>query len=321
MLKIKELTKGFGDKEVIRNLNLTVQDGSVFGLVGVNGAGKSTLLRLISGVYEPEGGQVLLDGRDTYSDMSARREIAYVSDDAYFPVAATIRSMKKFYTSLYDFDEETFEKYLSFFDLEPSGMIARFSKGMKRKTSLLFALSIHPRLLLVDEAYDGLEPIARLRFKKALTDLIEDERISVIIASHSLKELGDICDSFGILDHGTMLDHGDLDEAREKIGKYQLAFTKPFDRLLFHDFDILHYEQESGICKVIIRGDPEQTMTRLKGLNPVLINRLPVNFEELFIYEVEKEEAKIKQKEKQKEEPKEEQGLPERGRQNGVDDE
>lgn len=321
MLKIKGLTKGFGEKEVIRNLDLTVQDGSVFGLVGVNGAGKSTLLRLISGVYQPEGGQILLDGRDTYSDMSARREIAYVSDDAYFPVAATIRSMKKFYASLYDFDEQAFEKYMAFFDLEPSGMIARFSKGMKRKTSLLFALSIHPRLLLMDEAYDGLEPIARLRFKKALADLIEDERMSVIIASHSLKELGDICDSFGILDHGTMLDQGDLDEAREKIGKYQLAFQQPFNRFLFHDFDVLHYEQEGGICKVVIRGDPEQTMARLKSLNPVLVNMLPVNFEELFIYEVEKEAPETEQREKQKEEQTEEQGLPEKRRQNGVDDE
>lgn len=291
MLEIRELTKGFGKKEVIRDLNLTVKEGSVFGLVGVNGAGKSTLLRLISGVYRPERGSVLLNGRNTYSDRAARREIAFVSDDAYFPVAATIQSMRMLYESLYDFDSGAFEKYLKMFELETSGMISGFSKGMKRKTSLLFALSIHPQLLLLDEAYDGLEPIARLRFKKALADLIEDEKISVMIASHSLKELEDICDSFGILNDGRILDNGDLNDSREKICKYQLMFMREFDRSMFKDFDVLHYEQEGEICKVIIRGDQEQIRARLKALKPALMNVLPVNFEELFIYEVEKGES------------------------------
>lgn len=287
MLKITNLTKGFEKKEVLRGLDLTVGDGSIFGLVGVNGAGKSTLLRLIAGVYEPEGGSIGLDGRDTYTDMQAKKKIAYVSDDAYFPISASIRSMRLFYESLYDFDADAFEKYLKLFELDSSGLISNFSKGMKRKTSLLFALSIHPKLLLLDEAYDGLEPIARLRFKRALTDLLEDEQISVIIASHNLKELEDICDSFGILSDGKIIDYGDLNESRENIGKYQLAFMKEPDRSLFRNFDVLHYEQEGQVCKVVIRGEPEKVRTQLENLNPVLINALPVSFEELFIYEVE----------------------------------
>lgn len=287
MLTINKLTKGFGEKEVLKNLDLTVKDSSIFGLVGVNGAGKSTLLRLIAGVYEPESGTIRLDDMDTYTDIRAKKRIAYVSDDAYFPIAASIRSMRLFYESLYDFDNEAFEKYLKIFELDPSGMISGFSKGMKRKTSLLFALSIHPQLLLLDEAYDGLEPIARLRFKRVLTDLTMDERMSVIIASHNLKELEDICDSFGILNGGKLLDHGDLNEARENICKYQLAFTKKTDRSMFQGFDVLRYEQEGQVCKVIIRGEPEKVRTQLEKLDPVLINILPVSFEELFIYEVE----------------------------------
>lgn len=287
MLTINNLKKGFGEKEVLQNLDLTVKDGSIFGLVGVNGAGKSTLLRLIAGVYEPESGTIELDGRNTYTDMQAKKEIAYVSDDAYFPIAASIRSMRLFYESLYDFDAEAFEKYLKIFELDSSAPISSFSKGMKRKASLLFALSIRPKLLLLDEAYDGLEPIARLRFKRVLTDLTMDEKLSVIIASHNLKELEDICDSFGILNGGRLLDYGDLNESRENICKYQLAFTDKIDRSLFQNFDVLHYEQEGQVCKVIIRGEPEKVRVQLENLHPVLINILPVSFEELFIYEVE----------------------------------
>lgn len=158
---------------------------------------------------------------------------------------------------------------------------------MKRKTSLLFALSIRPNLLLLDEAYDGLEPIARLRFKRVLTDLTMDEKLSVIIASHNLKELEDICDSFGILNGGRLLDYGDLNESRENICKYQLAFANPIDRSMFQNFDVLHYEEEGQVCKVIIRGEPEKVRLQLENLHPVLINILPVSFEELFIYEVE----------------------------------
>lgn len=287
MLTIHNLTKGFGKKEVLQNLDLTVKDSSIFGLVGVNGAGKSTLLRLIAGVYEPQSGTIELDGMDTYTDIRAKREIAYVSDDAYFPIAASIRSMRLFYESLYDFDADAFEKYLKIFELDPAAPISGFSKGMKRKTSLLFALSIHPQLLLLDEAYDGLEPIARLRFKRVLTDLTMDEKMSVVIASHNLKELEDICDTFGILNGGKLLDYGDLNESRENICKYQLAFTGKIDRAMFQNFDVLHYEEEGQVCKVIIRGDPEDVRRQLEELHPVLINVLPVSFEELFIYEVE----------------------------------
>ncbi len=291
MLKIHNLTKGFQDKSVLQDVNLEVKDASVFGLVGVNGAGKSTLLRTIAGVYEPEEGSVLLNDRNTWLDTDVRKKIAFVSDEAYFPVGSSIDSMKTLYKDLYNFDEEAFEKYRKMLDLEVSKPIASFSKGMKRKTSLLFALSIHPQLLLLDEAYDGLEPVARLRFKNTLISLMEDEHISVIISSHNLKELEDICDSFGILNHGKIEEFGDLLESKEHIQKYQIAFKEDKNLSDFKELNILHSEKEGQVWKLIIKGDPDKNHSVLEAMDPILLNTLPVNFEELFIYTVEKGDA------------------------------
>lgn len=287
MLKIEHLNKNFKTKEVLKDLNLEVHDGSIFGLVGINGAGKSTLLRLIAGVYEPEGGSITLNGTDTWKDPEIRRDIAFVSDEQYYPLGCTIQSLKLLYKSMYNFDEAVWHKYMEMFDLEPGMSITNLSKGMKRRVSLLYALSIHPKLILLDEAYDGLEPLARLHFKQALTDLIEDENISVVISSHNLKELEDICDSFGILEDGHIISYGDLLESRELINKYQVVFKTEHTKEDFKDFDILHFEQEGRVCKLVIRGNEEEVTAKLDEMDPVLMDVLQTNFEELFIYELE----------------------------------
>lgn len=292
MLEIRNLVKGFKEKEVLTGVNLKVEDASIFGLVGVNGAGKSTLLRTIAGVYEPEQGEVLLNGRNTGTDPLIRKKIAYVPDEAYFPVGSTIESLKSLYQDLYDFDENAFQKYRKMMELDENKPIASFSKGMKRKTALLFDLSIHPEVMLLDEAYDGLEPIARLHFKNTLTSLMEDEKLSVIIASHNLKELEDICDSFGILNNGRIEEYGDLMTSKEQIQKYQIAFQ---DEKTINDFQklhILHAEKEGQVWKLIVKGDPDHNRKVLEDMRPLLINTLPVNFEELFIYTVEKGDDK-----------------------------
>ncbi len=291
MLRIENLYKSFGSMEVLKGLNLTVQEGSVFGLVGINGAGKSTLLRLISGVYEADQGSIFFADHDTFHDPDIRRSIAFVSDEPYYPIGSTISSMKNFYASLYDFDEAAFRKYCGIFGLNPSMRILNLSKGMKRRTALLFALSIHPKLLLLDEAYDGLEPIARLHFKQVLADLVEDEKLTVIISSHNLRELEDICDSYGILEDGVMLTYGDLIASRENIGRYQAAFPHNVTEEDFRDLDVLHIEIEGRVVKAVIRGRKDEVQKKIETLNPVLIDVLPVSFEELFIYEVEKKEG------------------------------
>lgn len=287
MLKIEHIDKSFGSKKVLDDLNLCVNDSSIFGLVGINGAGKSTLLRLIAGVYEADAGNIYLDGMDTYLEAECRSKIAFVADEAYYPIGATVGSLKLLYETMYDFSNEAYQKYLTLFDLDEKMSVTNLSKGMKRRVSLLFALSLKPKLILLDEAYDGLEPLARLRFKKALSELIEDEGISVIISSHNLRELEDICDSFGILEGGKIVSYGDLLESKDMINKYQLAFADEKTKEDFAGYDLLHFEQEGRVVRLVIRGNAEETIAKLNGMNPVLVDVLPVSFEELFIYELE----------------------------------
>jgi len=290
MLKIENLSKSFGKLKVLDNLSLTVEDGTIFGLVGVNGAGKSTLLRLISGVYEPDEGVTLLDGRDTCKDSSARADIAFVSDETHFPLAATISSLRDMYETFYvSFDKEAYEEYMKVFELNEKSVINNLSKGIKRRVSLVMALSLKPRLLLLDEAYDGLEPLARYRLKGILADMME-EGTSVIISSHNLKELEDICDSFGILDGGCIKESGDLLAAKSDINNYQVALSEELEREAFEGLglEIVRFERQGQVIHMVIRGDQDEVKEKLNELHPLLLNVLPVNFEELFIYEVEK---------------------------------
>ena len=287
MLEIRDLYKSFDGHTVLNGVNLQIEKGSIFGLVGINGAGKSTLLRCISAVYQPEGGQVLLDGVNTYATPEIRKDIVFVSDDMYFEKNATIRSTASFYRSFYDLDDVLYYRYLKMFHLDENTQISSFSKGMKRQTSLLFALSIRPKLLLLDECFDGLDPLVRLTFKKALVDMLEDQKATVIISSHNLKELEDICDTFGILDNGVISSYGDLLESKENITKYQLAFNEDKDKSDFAGLDIINFRKEGMVYTLVIKGDREKVTEELRKKEPLLLNELPVNFEELFIYEVE----------------------------------
>ena len=287
MLKIEHLEKSFGSHPVLKDLNLELKEGSVFGLVGVNGAGKSTLLRLIAGVYQPDGGTIQFEGKDTFKDADIRASISFVSDEPYYEPGTTMESMKLLYESVYPFDQALFQNYCKEFELDPSKPIAGFSKGMKRRMSIIFGLCTHPKLLLLDEAYDGLEPLARLKFKRILAERIEEEKLSVIIASHSLRELEDICDSFGILENGQISEYGDLIETKGKVNKYQAAFKEEVTRDQFSGLDILSFQSEGRVVQMVVRGEEETVRAELAKHDPVLIDVLPVTFEELFIYELE----------------------------------
>lgn len=285
MLEIKNVTKAFKDKSVLDDVSLNIDHGSIFGLVGVNGAGKSTLLRSVAGIYSLDDGLVLFEGLDTHIDVEIRKRIFLVSDDPYYPYGSSIKSLKMFYKSFYDFDEEIYQKYLNLFKLSETDNISNFSKGMKRQALLLIALACKPDLLLLDEAFDGLDPIVRVHIKNALSDLIEDNNSLIIISSHNLKELEDICDSYGILENGHIETYGDLLESKANINKYQLAFKEEVDIELFKDFDVLYKNMEGRIITLVIRGNREEVSEKLETFNPLILDVLNVNFEELFIYE------------------------------------
>lgn len=285
MLEIKNVTKAFKDKSVLDDVSLNIDHGSIFGLVGVNGAGKSTLLRSVAGIYSLDDGLVLFEGLDTHIDVEIRKRIFLVSDDPYYPYGSSIKSLKMFYKSFYDFDEEVYQKYLSLFKLSETDNISNFSKGMKRQALLLIALACKPELLLLDEAFDGLDPIVRVHIKNALSDLIEDNNSLIIISSHNLKELEDICDSYGILENGHIETYGDLLESKANINKYQLAFKEEVDIEMFKSFDVLYKNMEGRIITLVIKGNREDVSKKLETLNPLILDVLNVNFEELFIYE------------------------------------
>ena len=285
MLEIKNVTKAFKDKSVLDDVSLNIDHGSIFGLVGVNGAGKFTLLRSVAGIYSLDDGLVLFEGLDTHIDVEIRKRIFLVSDDPYYPYGSSIKSLKMFYKSFYDFDEEVYQKYLNLFKLSETDNISNFSKGMKRQALLLIALACKPDLLLLDEAFDGLDPIVRVHIKNALSDLIEDNNSLIIISSHNLKELEDICDSYGILENGHIETYGDLLECKANINKYQLAFKEEVDIEMFKGFDVLYKNMEGRIVTLVIKGNREDVSKKLEALNPLILDVLNVNFEELFIYE------------------------------------
>ena len=287
MLEIKNVDKKFGKHQVLKDCSLNIQSGTIFGLVGINGAGKSTLLRMIAGIVQCDNGKICFDNQNTFTNAKVRKEILYLSDDSYFERSATINSLKMLYQTFYQFDEERFMKYLTIFNLEPNVPLINFSKGMKRQAFILFALAIKPKLLLLDEAFDGLDPIIRLKIKKALFEFLDEEDVTIIIASHNLKELEDICDSFGILENGHIRQAGDLQISKEMVNKYQLAFNHEIDEKMFKPFNPLHVSKIGSVITLVIRGNAEEVKYKLEQFNPLFIDVLNVNFEELFIYELE----------------------------------
>lgn len=289
MLKVEAVSKKLGNKTVLENCSLTVQNGSVMGLIGPNGAGKSTLLRCICDVYQCDQGSITLDGETIHENEYLKQNILYLSDDPYYMYNATIKDMKEFYQIFYpQFDEKLYEKYLKIFKLDENKVMNNFSKGMKRQAFILMALAISPKLLLLDESFDGLDPMMRLLFKRAIGECIEKKDISIIISSHNLRELEDICDAFAILEDAHIETSGMIDDTKEAIHKIQIAFREEKNKEAFESLDIMHYAKTGRIITLVVKGDLDEIKQQIQSLHPLMMDILPVNLEEIFIYEMER---------------------------------
>ena len=284
MIEIQGLKKSYGTKLVLDGVHLTVPDGAKFGLVGINGAGKSTLLRLIADVLRPDEGIILLDGESVTGNAKKREELFFLPDDPYYASGTTIAKLIDLYRTFYPFDRALFDKYASIFGLQLLTPIRNFSKGMKRQAFAALALACRPRYLLLDEAFDGLDPLARLELKRGL---IEQEECTVLISSHSLRELEDICSGFALLDGGTIADAGDIHDALGKVHKFQFALEREVRREDI-PFECLSFEAEGRVAKIIVRGEAEYIMRMLEALHPLFVEEIAVDFEELFLCEVQK---------------------------------
>ena len=286
MIEIKKICKSFSDKEVLYDVNLNIEDGKIFGLVGINGSGKSTLLRLISGIYKADFGQILIDGENVYENENAKKKIFFLPDDPFYSLNTTPLSLIRFYKDFYELDEKLYFKYLDEFKIPFRKSMNNFSKGMKRQVFISLALAIKPKYLLLDEAFDGLDPLARLTFKRAILSLIKENHTTVIISSHSLRELEDLCNCYGILDKKNIINSGNIGNSSKDIYKYQVAFLKEYDEIDF-DFDIIKFEREGRVVSFIVNDKVDDFKKKINKYNPLIIDEIDISFEELFIVEVE----------------------------------
>ena len=282
MIEIKGLGKSYGPKKVIEKVNLTVPDASVFGLVGINGAGKTTLLRMMADVLRPDEGTVEYDGENIAGNAKKRKELFFLPDDPYYAAGTTVEKLVELYKSFYSFDDELFSRYEKLFSLERRTPVRNFSKGMKRQAFAALAIACRPKYLLLDEAFDWLDPLARLELKRGIISL---EGTTAVISSHSLRELEDICSGFALLDGGAVADAGDLSETLAKVHKFQAAFEEPVPRERF-PFECLSFESEGRVVRFVVSGEREEIVSALKALSPIFVEEIKVDFEELFLCEV-----------------------------------
>lgn len=284
MIEISNMTKRFGTKTVFKNADIYVEKGSICGLVGINGAGKSTLMRIISGILQPDGGEVLVDGERVYENENVKKKIFLLPDDPYYDSGVTGAKLRNLYKTFYTFDDAIFNYYIGKFCLDLSKPLRNFSKGMKRQTFVAAALACKPEYLLLDEAFDGLDPLARLEFKRGLIKL-QETGTTILIASHALRELEDICDSFVLIDNNTVKVCGKIENALDNIFKLQLAFEENLEPSDL-PFKYVSAEKNGRVITVVVRGDKERIKETIAALKPLIMEEIHMDFEDMFIEEV-----------------------------------
>ena len=281
MLEVRQLTKTFGSFKALDDLTMTVPQGAVYGLVGPNGAGKSTAIRHILGVYRPDSGEVLFDGNPVYENPEAKVRIGSIPDDVFYFPSATLEEMKKYYKGLYPrFDEELYEKLFEVFRLPRKGQIRRFSKGMQKQAAFHLSLCCHPEVLILDEPVDGLDPVMRRQVLSLILSDVAGNGTTVLISSHNLRELEDVCDHVGIMDHGKMLLERSLADMQGLTYKLQMVGEVP------EGLEILHETQAGRLKTLVVRGDAQTITQKVSAANPVYFDVLPLSLEEIFIYEL-----------------------------------
>ena len=288
MIEIKNVTKKFGKLKALDNLSFNVQDGAVFGLVGSNGAGKSTLLRVLNGVFKADGGEALIDGENVFENHSIKDKCFFVPDYPYFSNGDTIQKNAFLYRMIYSgWDEEYFKQLCATFPLNKKQRIINMSKGMQRQSALILALSTRPKYLFLDEIFDGLDPVVRQLVKKLIITNVTDNNTTVMIASHNLRELEDICDHVGLLHRGGIILERELDDLKLGIHKVQIAFNNDINDDIFCDLEIVNKSRNGNLFNLTIRGSEDEFIPKLEALNPAFMESLPLTLEEVFINEME----------------------------------
>ena len=285
MIKTNGLKKSFGKHVVFDGADIAVDSGSVCGLVGINGAGKSTLLRILSGVIRHDSGNVSIDGMAVYDKQAVKKDIFFLPDEPYYDSNVNIKRLADLYSAFYDFDKAKFDEYIKIFGLPIDKPIRNFSKGMRRQAFVAVAFACKSKYLFLDEAFDGLDPLCRMEFKRGIIEC-KERGATVIISSHSLRELEDICDSFILIDCATVKQCGALVDALDNIFKLQFAFSDDGFTREKLPFEALRFTKVGRVITVVAHGNSLDAIEQITALSPLFVEEIPMDFEDMFIEEV-----------------------------------
>ena len=296
MIEVINVTKRFDTFTALDHVNMHVKKGAIYGLVGPNGAGKSTIIRHITGAYRQDEGEIRVDGHPVYENAAVKAEIAYIPDDIFYFNQANLKDMMRFYKNMYPaFDTELFERLHECFPtIQKKRAIRRLSKGMQKQVAFWLAICCRPKLLILDEPVDGLDPVMRRQIWSLLMSDVAEHGITVLVSSHNLRELEDVCDHVGILHHGKIVMERSLDDLQGSVSKIQVAFDSEELPVMPDGMDILHRSSAGRVHTLIIRGKQSLIRTQITSLKPILLDILPLTLEEIFIYELGGAEYEVK---------------------------
>ena len=287
ILEVKNAVKTFDGFRALDGLTMTVPKGAVYGLVGPNGAGKSTIIRHLAGIYRQDSGEVLLDSQPVYENTEAKRRMAVIGDDWYYFPQAGIKEMAKFYAGIYPaFSWERYEKLKQVFPLDEKMMLRRMSKGMQKQAAFWLTVCCMPEYLILDEPVDGLDPVMRRQVWSLLLGDVAERGTTVLVSSHNLRELEDVCDHVGILNHGKVLLERSLSDLQDNTVKLQVAYQGVTEPVLPAELNILHRSHVGRVYTYIVRGSSQEILRRMQITEPVLLESIPLTLEEIFIYEL-----------------------------------
>lgn len=293
MIEVRNVSKSFDGFKALNQLSINVPTGAIYGLVGPNGAGKSTIIRHITGIFKQDEGEVLVNGEPVFENPNIKKDIAYISDDVFFFTQSTIKDMMKFYKGVCpNFSVERYERLRKAFDLNENSKMRSLSKGMQKQAAFWLMVSMCPKVLVLDEPVDGLDPVMRRQVWSILMADVAENGTTVLVSSHNLRELEDVCDHVGIMNKGKLLLERNLSDLQENIAKVQLAL--PDDRPLPKDLKVLHHSSTGRLQTIIVRGKAEETTNQLATCEPLFMDVIPLSLEEIFIYELGGEHYEVK---------------------------
>lgn len=287
MIQVKQLVKTFDGFRALDGVDMHVGKGNIYGLVGPNGAGKSTLIRHIAGVYRPDAGEVLIEGEPVFENKKVKADFAYIPDDLFYFMQANTMDMKRFYEGIYPkFDSKLFYRMQEFFpDINVKRNIRHLSKGMQKQVAFWLAICCKPELMILDEPVDGLDPVMRRQIWSIILSEVAEHEMTVLVSSHNLRELEDVCDHVGIMHHGKIIVERSLSDLQGSVSKIQIACVSGVPKLP-ENFEVLHISNTGRVYTLIVKGDPKEAEAALMENNPTIVDVLPLTLEEIFIYEM-----------------------------------